>query len=80
MRPLVYVYDLPSIYNTRLLQYRVVKVGICASQQVDNAHTHCKHGPAAGHLHPWASILQAKQLGLIMFAGCAGRVLLAHLS
>ena len=25
-RPLIYVYDLPSIYNTRLLQYRVVKV------------------------------------------------------
>ncbi|KAK9805353.1 hypothetical protein WJX73_005210 [Symbiochloris irregularis] len=28
VRPLVYVYDLPSIYNTRLLQYRVVK-GSC---------------------------------------------------
>ena len=27
LRPLIYIYDLPSIYNTRLLQYRVVKVG-----------------------------------------------------
>lgn len=25
-RPLIYVYDLPSIYNTRILQYRVAKV------------------------------------------------------
>lgn len=26
LRPRIYIYDLPSIYNTRMLQYRVVKV------------------------------------------------------
>lgn len=28
LRPLVYVYDLPSIFNSRMLQYRMDKVGL----------------------------------------------------
>ena len=28
-RPRIYVYDLPAMYNTRMVQYRVVKVSPC---------------------------------------------------
>ena len=41
LRPLVYVYSLPSIYNSRLLQYRVVKVGMQVLAAYSQHPGHC---------------------------------------